>query len=458
MSKTLAFLLIFCGLLLASACGPTLAGVITPLPAFTDTDRVLVLAPHPDDEGIVNGGIIQQALKAGARVKVVLLTNGENNELSFIVYKKRPVLRPKELLAMGAMRFGETLNAVKVLGLSPEDITVLGYPDFGTMDIFTEYWGPVKKPFRSMLSRQRYVPFKEARSVGAPYVGESILRDLEGIVLDFKPTRIFVSHPADTNRDHRALYLFTKVALWDLEGQVDMPLVFPYIVHVVGWPKPRGYHPELVLDVPPGLVKSDIQWFTTPLEGTEIKRKHDAIMQYVSQVKCAPQYLITFDRSNEIFGDYPSVPIIKQMTSVPAWQRVGAGDEGRSTKVKGKPDQIASISYARQGNNLLVRMILKNSFDKELGVSLFLMGYRKDVPFGQMPKLKLIVGIDGFHIKNGKKNIASKEVQYISKDRELMFTIPLSLCGSPERILSTAKTSLYDLTLDETAWRILLLK
>ncbi len=301
---------LICGFILLHFCRMTFAGVITPMPSFTDKDRVLILAPHPDDEGIATGGVIQQALKSGAKVKVVLLTNGENNELSFIVYKKRPVLRPKELLAMGEMRFGETLNAAEVLGLSPGDVVSLGYPDFGTMDIFTEYWGPVKRPFRGMLSRQLYVPYESARSFGSPYVGESILGELRDILLDFKPTKVFVSHPADVNRDHRALYLFTKVALWDLEGQISPPELYPYIVHVVGWPTPRGYFPALALNVPPELVKSDIQWQTDPLEEGEVLKKHDAIMKYVSQVKCAPRYLVTFDRSNELFGDYPSVPIV----------------------------------------------------------------------------------------------------------------------------------------------------
>ncbi len=434
------------------------AGVMIPLTVFTDKDKVLIMAPHPDDEGIATGGIIQQALKAGAEVRVVLMTNGENNELSFIVYKKRPVLRSKEILAMGEMRYKESLAATGILGLKPQDIIALGYPDFGTMDILTQYWGPVRRPFRAMLSRQRYVPYSDALSFGAPYVGESILNDLKTVIKDFQPTKIFVSHPADTNRDHRALYLFTRIALWDLEDEIVVPEVHPYIVHVVGWPKPRGYEPSLILYVPADFVNSDIQWETVPLQDSEILRKHEAIKQYVSQVKYAPNYLVTFVRSNELFGDYPSIPIIRQMTSVPAWQCVGKDDGAAVGKLKGYAETIASTSYARQGNNFLVKLVLKRAMDKDMGVSVFLMGYRSDMPFAEMPKLNLLVGIDGFHIKDRKKNIASKEVMLTSNDRELIFTVPLSLLGLPERILSSAKTSRYDLTLDETAWRVLLIK
>jgi len=42
-----------------------------------------------------------KAVALGAPVEIVYLTYGENNQLSFVVYKKRPVLSRKELLAMG---------------------------------------------------------------------------------------------------------------------------------------------------------------------------------------------------------------------------------------------------------------------------------------------------------------------------------------------------------------------
>ena len=48
-------------------------------------DRVLVLAPHPDDESLACGGIIQRALARGARVRIVFLTYGDNNEWSFLI-------------------------------------------------------------------------------------------------------------------------------------------------------------------------------------------------------------------------------------------------------------------------------------------------------------------------------------------------------------------------------------
>ena len=59
---------------------------IPPLEPFTKEDRVLVLAPHPDDEDISCGGVIQRALKSGAQVKVAYLTCGDNNIFSIVFY------------------------------------------------------------------------------------------------------------------------------------------------------------------------------------------------------------------------------------------------------------------------------------------------------------------------------------------------------------------------------------
>jgi LmbE family N-acetylglucosaminyl deacetylase len=446
-------------LVLILSASRLLAGVMVPFDTFTKDDRILVLAPHPDDETIGTGGVIQEAIRAGADVRVVLFTNGENNELAFIVYKKRPILLGKDVLSMGEVRHKETLVAMNVLGLSSEKVIALGYPDYGTMEIMTKYWGVgTKKPFRGMLSRVRYVPFKDTLSPKAPYIGESILSDLKQIILDFQPTKIFVSHPADVNRDHRALYLFLRVALWDIQELIKPPQVYPYIIHVIGWPKPRGFYPEKVLSVPTDLVKSEIVWNSLALDELAIGKKYLAVKQYFSQNEYAPKYLPTFVRRNEIFGDYPDVPLIKQMASEVAWQYIGSIENGFPAEAKaGRSNRISSLAYARQGNNLLVKLVLKHSIDEKMGVSIFLLGYHPDIPFGEMPKLNLLVGMDGFHVKDRRKNIHSKEILFLPKDKELVFVVPLYLLGNPDRILSVAKTSLYDLTLDETAWRVLLL-
>jgi hypothetical protein len=67
---------------------------------------------------------------------------------------------------------------------------------------------------------------------------------------------VFLSHPADGNPDHLALYLFTHVALWDLGAELQ-PTLYPYLVHYAHWPTPRGYHPTDPLPPPPGLEQTN---------------------------------------------------------------------------------------------------------------------------------------------------------------------------------------------------------
>ena len=439
---------------------PNLLWALTmgPMPDIVKDDRILILAPHPDDEAIGAAGVIQKAVAVGAEVKIALLTNGENNELSFIAYKKRPILGRKGLTAMGQVRRGESIAAMSTLGLNENDIVSLGYPDFGTMEVMMRAWGEGAKPLRSMLSRVQYVPYENAMSPNAPYVGDSVLKDLESIMTSFKPTKVFVSHPADANRDHRALYLFMKVALWDLEGKIHQPDVYPYIIHVAGWPKPKGYHPEKILDVPKDLEHSVIAWKYLKLEPEEVEKKYEAILRYVSQNKGVPKYLVSFAKQNELFGDYPSVVIWRQMASEVKWQYITTGDEGLPQRQASQPDYISALSYARQGNDLLIRLNLVQEIDKEIGLTIRLLGYSAKTPFAKMPKISIVLGFGRLEIKDKDNRLPSKDIIFTSEGKVLTFRVPLSLLGDPDRILSSAKTSVFNLTMDETAWRVLEIK
>ena len=65
----------------------TKLSVINNLEPIKGSDRILILAPHPDDEAVGCAGIIQEAVAAGADMHVLCLTNGDNNEFAFIVYE-----------------------------------------------------------------------------------------------------------------------------------------------------------------------------------------------------------------------------------------------------------------------------------------------------------------------------------------------------------------------------------
>ena len=48
------------------------------LPVSAQT-RLLVIAPHPDDETLGCGLLLQQVLAAGGEVRIILMTDGDNN-------------------------------------------------------------------------------------------------------------------------------------------------------------------------------------------------------------------------------------------------------------------------------------------------------------------------------------------------------------------------------------------
>src|SRR5690348_6202609 len=46
---------------------------------FVTSDRILLVAPHPDDEMLGAGGLLQRAFALNASVRILFGTNGEDN-------------------------------------------------------------------------------------------------------------------------------------------------------------------------------------------------------------------------------------------------------------------------------------------------------------------------------------------------------------------------------------------
>ncbi|HQP91188.1 MAG TPA: PIG-L family deacetylase [Candidatus Omnitrophota bacterium] len=450
--------LFFCLLLLQNGCFAQEAdGII-----FSKEDRVLILAPHPDDEAIGTGGIIQKALQAKAHVKIACLTNGDNNELAFIVYEKRLTFRKGEFLHMGEVRAKETIKAMEFLGVPREDIIFLGYPDFGTMRILTEYWGKTK-PYQSWLTRVSKVSYPDAMTIGAPYVGESIVADIKKVLSDFKPTKIFVSHPADVNRDHRALYVYLKVSLLDLEGLVPKSSVYPYLVHAIRWPMPRGRHPDLEMNPPANFAESGISWQKVFFIEEEIETKYEAIKKYRSQIPYAPSYLISFAKKNEFFGDFPEVVLKNRGLGEIEWQDFAATESISDEEENGQEEMLqymrplfSSIAFAVQGEDLWVKLTLKKNMVKNLGLVIYLFGYNKAKDFGQMPKIQIPINLLGIHLKDKKQNLSvKKRIKYIREGKVFTLKVPLSLLGSPDYIFTYVRAHGPSLPIESTAWRVL---
>ena len=425
---------------------------------LSGSDRILILAPHPDDEVLACGGIIQRAVALNLPIRIVFATYGDNNELSFLVYRKHPVIFPENVRAMGQVRHEEALKAAATLGLSTNNVIFLGYPDFGMMHLWNEHWGDDELPFRSMLTRVTGVCYPSAYRPGAPFKGEEVLRDLISVLRDFKPTKVFVSHPGDHNPDHRALYLFTRVALWDLEREMK-PDIIPYLVHYRNWPKPVKYEPEMKLEPPPAFCNV-LNWKISPLSPSEVEKKKTALEQHHSQVEYNSRYLLSFVRNNELFGDFSVVPIPTNQpaefdTLDPVKSPEDQEDENLTDEEKAVFVGLEKRRIHIEGDDLVLTVQFDRPLASMVELSIFIFGYRANIPFEQMPKLHLKIGAVKHQCLNRTFLLPGETVSLSRKAREVTVRISLKTLGNPDRILTSARTYMGDVPLDWVSWRVL---
>ena len=235
------------------------------MPAIKSTDRIAIIAPHPDDEALGTGGLIQQAVAAGAQVRVIYLTNGDHNQIAFKLYSGLLFMNGKRYQQFGEKRMTEAVAAMSVLGLRYDQLRFLGYPDWGLLHIWRDYWED-EQAFRSDATRTNAVPYPKGYSYKHPYKPESILTDLKSVLKEFRPTIVITTHPCDTNPDHRAASNFARLALLELgdKKEIPAPQLYFFVIHFGDWPKPYHYHPEIEMTVPTRL-RDEGNWFTLPL-------------------------------------------------------------------------------------------------------------------------------------------------------------------------------------------------
>ncbi|MBF0532510.1 MAG: PIG-L family deacetylase [Candidatus Omnitrophica bacterium] len=423
---------------------------------FAKDDRIMILAPHPDDEAIGCAGVIQQAVALGLPVKIVFLTYGDNNQWAFMVYRKHPVLMPKAVLKMGEVRHTEALEAARVLGVDKSQLIFLGYPDFGALSIWYARWGEDRPPARSLMTDAREVPYPDAYRPGAPYRGEEILKDLRAIIKDFRPTKIFVSHPGDHNPDHRALYLFARVAVWDSRPAVNAE-IYPYLIHYAKWPLPRGRHFDKDL-IPPKAFQEEIAWRSLTLSDGQVEKKLAALKNHQSQYRSSKSYLLTFVRPNELFGDFPVVALTQNdARQIPGFSREAVPEipesfmDDERSKIVGMIERTAEIKE----HKLLITVRLSRPLGKTVGVAVSVFGYREDVLFEKMPKIRVHLGALHYRVLDQNRVLPDKNIEVLHGAKEIRVAIPLELMGYPQKILTSAQTYLGNFPLDWTSWRIL---
>ncbi len=242
-------------------------------------DTVLVFAPHPDDETIACGGYINESVKRGAEVHIVLVTDGNRRNLQ-------------------VLRYLEFDNATRTLGVPKENLVYLNYPD-------------------SRLSLENYEKLKVV-----------LAEQIEKV----QPDILLYPHPNDTHKDHSTVgkiieeimqqmkekvevkeYLsgyedLVKEEVWEeleVVGKIAERITcYKYLVHHAYFPYPKKYAPELFVLPPLDLVTIEGGWEKFMLSEETKKTKERALRAYTSQLRnpLLKNLLEASIRENEIFA------------------------------------------------------------------------------------------------------------------------------------------------------------
>lgn len=174
-------------------------------PAFSAHTRLLVVAPHPDDETIATGLLVQQVHAAGGEVRVVLLTAGDNNPWPQRWLERRLRIGSLDRRRWAQRRGMEMVQALQRLGLPETALHSLGWPDLGVSTLLLESTDEVVATIAQELNQ-------------------------------FNPNLVVFPSLLDRHPDHGAAHVLVRLAL---AGRAEAPALFTYLIH--GEPGSRGF-------------------------------------------------------------------------------------------------------------------------------------------------------------------------------------------------------------------------
>jgi LmbE family N-acetylglucosaminyl deacetylase len=268
--------------LLLTVCACTRAPVPFDVPPAT---RLVVVAPHPDDETLAAGGIIQRVLRSGGTVRVIVITAGDAYLEAAAALGGHPEPSAADYRKLGRTRADEVRTAMRTLGV--KDLVLLDGPDGG----LDELW----------KTRTRGTPYVSPQSGRGPFFGATLLPGLREVIAAARPTLVIAPDPRDHHADHAAAGRFTLAALDLFPGQ---PRVITYLVHDTVWPPPHP--PGDVLPRPAAREYATTPWVSFVLTPEEIATKRDALAAHRSQWPINGGLLERFVRRNEIFATEPA--------------------------------------------------------------------------------------------------------------------------------------------------------
>lgn len=283
--------------------------------------RLMVFAPHPDDETLAAGGLIQRVLAHGGQVRVVFVTNGDGYVDGVRKEMQRTQTSSNDFIHYGEQRHLEALRAIHALGVPPENAIFLGFPDDGIDDLWQRHWS-TRNPYTSPYTHLTRPVYKASLSQRVEYAGVDLEGEIAGVLRDFSPDWVLVPDPRDRHPDHCTTGVFVLEALRRLQQAKDSSAprarVLAFLVHYPNYPASPAWMKGIAGagvggSSAAGRVLSDARWAHLPLSPAETAAKGRAMSEYQSQVHVMNPFLKQFLQPFELFAELDAV----QITAVP---------------------------------------------------------------------------------------------------------------------------------------------
>jgi LmbE family N-acetylglucosaminyl deacetylase len=263
----------------------------------------MVFSPHPDDETLAAGGLIQRVLSLGGAVKVVFMTSGDGFPEG--VEKENGIARPtaQDYRNYGKTRKKEARQALRILGMKSQDIVFLNFPDGGLRNLLREHWFDRFPHFRSPYTLEDRPPPDDTVLQNVEFNGEDVKREIEQLLVDSRSNLIVVADYRDRRSDHCSTYFFVTASLKQFrEKHLTLdPYVFTYLIHFRQWPVGSGAGTGSRLNPPEDFSGEETDWISFALSDEELANKRKSLMEYHTQMLVMGRYLMSFARANELF-------------------------------------------------------------------------------------------------------------------------------------------------------------
>ncbi len=169
-------------------------------PTFDSDSRLLLVAAHPDDESLACAVALQRAVRAGAAIRVIYVTDGDNNPWPQRLIEWRWRMKAADRSRWGRIRRAEALAALRVLGVDPAAVLCLGLPD--------------QKLTALLTSDCRFV-----------------LKRLASMINQWRPTHLIFPSHFDRHPDHSAVAVMVQLILPELLSNGVTTSAWTYAVH-----------------------------------------------------------------------------------------------------------------------------------------------------------------------------------------------------------------------------------